>query len=146
MSAATEAMPKHPRPRRVGTLQSAARRLKVPDDAVCDPVARQRRLVADLCRMLDPQGHVRGANGHDHPAIPACADLSPRLAQTLDRLLAGDSEKEIAARLRRSPNTVHVYVKELYRRFEVNSRGELLARFVRAPGRGQREERIEDRG
>ena len=54
------------------------------------------------------------------------------MRQTLERLLAGDSEKEIAVRLRLSPHTVHVYVKSLYRRFGVCSRGELFARFVRS--------------
>jgi DNA-binding NarL/FixJ family response regulator len=68
---------------------------------------------------------------------PATTDslpnLSPRMQQTLERLLAGDSEKQIAHRLGVSRNTIHVYVKALYRGFEVNSRGELLARFVQAP-------------
>jgi DNA-binding CsgD family transcriptional regulator len=123
-------------------------------------VAHQRRLVADLCRMLDPQpgsgpgpnGHA-GSNGHAgangqpreggpngeastervrSPLPPAAAKLSPRLRQTLERLLAGDSEKEIAARFGRSRHTIHVYVKKLYERFNVSSRGELLARFVRS--------------
>lgn len=58
--------------------------------------------------------------------------LPPRLKQTLTCLLAGDSEKQAARRLGLSPHTVHVYVKSLYRRFGVNSRGELLAGFVAA--------------
>ncbi len=56
--------------------------------------------------------------------------LSPRLRQTLARLLAGDSEKQVARHLSLSKNTVHVYVKALYRQYNVNSRGELLAKFV----------------
>jgi DNA-binding CsgD family transcriptional regulator len=59
--------------------------------------------------------------------------LPPRQRQTLDRLLAGDSEKQIAARLQVSKHTVHIYVKSLYRRFGVCSRGELLAQFVAHP-------------
>ncbi len=55
-------------------------------------------------------------------------DLPPRLAQTLDELLAGSSEKEIATRLGLSPHTIHNYVKALHQRFGVSSRGELLAR------------------
>jgi DNA-binding NarL/FixJ family response regulator len=61
--------------------------------------------------------------------------LSPRLRQTLDRLLVGDSEKQVARHLALSKNTVHVYVKALYRQYKVNSRGELLAKFV-IPGSG----------
>ncbi len=55
-------------------------------------------------------------------------DLPPRLSQTLSLLLEGCSEKEIAGRLRLSKHTVHNYVKALHQRFEVSSRGELLAK------------------
>lgn len=60
-------------------------------------------------------------------------NLSPRMRQTLQRLLAGDSEKQIAHHLGLSRHTVHVYVKALYKGFCVSSRGELLSRFVHAP-------------
>jgi DNA-binding CsgD family transcriptional regulator len=63
--------------------------------------------------------------------------LPPRLQQVLDRLLAGDSAKQVAAHLRLSPHTVSDYIKELYRRFGVASRGELLAEFI-APPAGRR--------
>jgi DNA-binding CsgD family transcriptional regulator len=55
-------------------------------------------------------------------------DLPPRLSQTLNELLAGRSEKEVAARLDLSRHTIHNYVKALHQRFEVSSRGELLAK------------------
>src|SRR5205085_12269102 len=55
-------------------------------------------------------------------------DLPPRLSQTLAELLSGKSEKEIAARLELSRHTIHNYVKALHQRFEVASRGELLAK------------------
>ena len=54
--------------------------------------------------------------------------LPPRLSQTLDELLLGKSEKEIAMRLELSRHTIHNYVKALHQRFGVSSRGELLAR------------------
>lgn len=57
--------------------------------------------------------------------------LSPRLRQTLDCLLEGDSEKQAAIRLGLSRHTVHQYVKELYRHFDVGSRGELHVRCTR---------------
>lgn len=56
--------------------------------------------------------------------------LSPRERQTLELLLTGHAEKQIANQLSISRHTVHVYVKSLYKRFDVNSRGELLARWV----------------
>ena len=53
--------------------------------------------------------------------------LSPRLRQTLDCLVDGDSEKQVAARLSLSRSTVHQYITMLYRRFGVQSRPELMS-------------------
>lgn len=61
-------------------------------------------------------------------------DLPPRLRQVLVRLVRGLAEKQVAAELGISQSTVHDYVKALYRRFGVNSRGELLAGFI-GPGK-----------
>lgn len=69
---------------------------------------------------------------------PSEEPLSPHLDRTLRALLRGCSEKAAAAELGLSPHTVHEYVKALYRRFEVRSRSELLARFLgkaRAPAK-----------
>lgn len=57
--------------------------------------------------------------------------LPPRLTQTLNELLAGSSEKQIAGKLELSRHTIHNYVKALHQRFGVSSRGELLARCGR---------------
>jgi DNA-binding NarL/FixJ family response regulator len=77
-----------------------------------------------------------------HPDLPApdiepatknadrVASLAPRLRPVLHHLLAGDAEKQVAQKLGLSPHTVHAYTKALYRAFDVNSRGELLALFV----------------
>ena len=101
------------------------------------PVLRQRQLVANLCRLVGAQlGDPTGTRPRPGPAQPAVAyihdlGLSTRMRQTLQGLLAGEAEKQIANRLNLSRHTVHVYVKALYRHFGVSSRGELLARFVR---------------
>jgi DNA-binding CsgD family transcriptional regulator len=58
-------------------------------------------------------------------------DLSPRLRQTLQSLLGGNSEKQIAASLRISQATVHEYVGALYHHFGVSGRAELMAYFLR---------------
>ncbi len=50
--------------------------------------------------------------------------LTPRQQQTLRCLLSGDSEKQIANKLARSPHTVHTHVKSIYRNLGVSSRGE----------------------
>jgi DNA-binding NarL/FixJ family response regulator len=93
----------------------------------------ERVLLADFCRVWS-----RRQNGTEKPepdqspqsgeSIPK---LAPRLRQVLDLLLAGDAEKQIAGKLGLSPHTIHDYVKMVYRRFNVCSRGELLAKWVR---------------
>ena len=89
---------------------------------------RRRRLLAELCKVIG--AHVTGGNGRS-PSVADGFDLAPRLRQTLEFLVAGDSERQVALKLKISQHTVHVYVKQLYKRFGVSSRGELLARFVR---------------
>ena len=89
-----------------------------------DGTQARRKLLADWCRSLGDT---------IKPPTADTAGLSPRHVQTLQCLLAGDSEKEIANRLGVSRHTVHAYVKGLYRHFKVASRGELTARFVRRP-------------
>jgi DNA-binding NarL/FixJ family response regulator len=111
-----------------------------------DPKQAKRALLAEFCRLIGdrkladmdpPPSRERAGDVDVVRSVPAdeltgeIATLPPRQRQTLLALLEGDSEKQIAIRLSLSPNTVHVYVKSLYRRFNVASRGELLARWVR---------------
>jgi DNA-binding CsgD family transcriptional regulator len=46
-------------------------------------------------------------------------------------LLEGDGDKQIAARLGLTRHTMNQYVKTIFRHFGVQSRAELLARWVR---------------
>ena len=98
-----------------------------------DPLLRKRRLLADLCRLIgnEVNGGGNGANGANGSAAKT-QGLSRRLEQTLRSLLGGDSEKQVAAKLGLSQHTVHVYVKALYRKYGVSSRGELLAKWVKS--------------
>jgi DNA-binding CsgD family transcriptional regulator len=122
----------------LGALVHATRTSADPHRPV-DAVQHQRRMVAELCKMLGGTraDHTVPATAAPHapppppPPVVDTSDLAPRLRQTLERLLAGDSEKQVAHTLGLSPHTVHVYVKSLYRRFNVNSRGEFLALFIR---------------
>lgn len=57
--------------------------------------------------------------------------LSPRCCDTLDLLLRGGSEKQIAVQLALSRHTVHEYVTAIYRHFDVSSRAELMAYWIR---------------
>jgi DNA-binding CsgD family transcriptional regulator len=61
-----------------------------------------------------------------------CRDgLSKRLRETLSVLLEGLSEKQVAGKFDLSIKTVHEYVGMLYKHFQVSSRAELLAYFIR---------------
>jgi DNA-binding CsgD family transcriptional regulator len=99
---------------------------------------RQRMMLAEFCRTLhDPQSKVARAEKitpaapSPDPGGPPMPKMAPRLRQTLDLLLIGDGEKQIAAKLKLSPHTIHDYVKMVYRQFGVCSRAELLALWVR---------------
>jgi hypothetical protein len=63
-----------------------------------------------------------------HRAADPSAELPPRLVQTLDGILHGDSEKQIAFALGLSRHTIHNYIRALHRRFGVSSRAELIAK------------------
>jgi DNA-binding CsgD family transcriptional regulator len=65
------------------------------------------------------------------PGEPSPADLPPRVRQVLRCLLEGDGDKQIAARLGLTRHTVNQYAKAIFRHFGVESRAELLARWVR---------------
>jgi DNA-binding CsgD family transcriptional regulator len=60
--------------------------------------------------------------------------LNRRLRQTLEGLVRGLTEKQLASELGLSQHTLHGYVKTLYRRLGVSSRGELHAPFDRLIG------------
>lgn len=65
---------------------------------------------------------------HEAPRffVATPAPLPPRLRRVLEALSTGASEKQIAAQLGLSPHTVHQYVKDLFRRYRVHSRMELV--------------------
>jgi DNA-binding CsgD family transcriptional regulator len=91
------------------------------------PTGRTKRQLAYLHQLVDPligtelaTEHQRGIHG-----------LSPQLRATLEQLLAGDGEKQIATSLGLRHATVHEYVGKIYRHFGVRSRAELMAYFIR---------------
>jgi DNA-binding NarL/FixJ family response regulator len=121
------------RPVRVGDMKAILRVMKPLDGTIPDPILRRRRLVADLCRLVGMSVGAEITPRHsssDHP-FHAKDDLPPRLTQTLELLLIGASEKQVAHQLKLSPHTVHGYVKSLYRLYGVGTRGELLAKHLK---------------
>ncbi len=67
--------------------------------------------------------------GSDVPASSRVLELSPRQREVLLYLLGADTQRQIALKMGLSEHTVGDYVKQIYRRFEVNSRPELLTHF-----------------
>jgi DNA-binding CsgD family transcriptional regulator len=55
--------------------------------------------------------------------------LSPRQMETFKLLMQGLSEKEIASRLGVTRNTAHGYIKEIYRRLNVEGHLELMVKY-----------------
>jgi DNA-binding NarL/FixJ family response regulator len=88
----------------------------------CDP-AVLRAIVQDVLS--------RPADGGARAWPPEFADLSPRLRDTLEVVMTGASEKQIADRLGISHHTAHQYVQALFRSFNVTSRAQLMARVLR---------------
>jgi DNA-binding CsgD family transcriptional regulator len=92
-----------------------------------DFTPRQKAIIREGCALLAPL--VGGPLARF--AEPSPSALSPRARQVLRCLLEGDSDKQVARRLRVSGHTVNEYTKQIYRHFGVQSRAELLARWVR---------------
>ena len=72
---------------------------------------------------------------HEHAPSPAAkADglsrLTPREREVLIHLLGGDSKQQIAAKLGLSAHTIGDYLKAIYKRLGVTTRGELMAKFL----------------
>jgi DNA-binding CsgD family transcriptional regulator len=56
--------------------------------------------------------------------------LTPREREVVSLLVKGDSRKQVALKLKLSEHTIADYLKEIYRKFQVRSRAELLAQFI----------------
>lgn len=91
--------------------------------------ARDESLLRALAsQLLCPQRSHTSEPVPPEASLPSeRAPLPRRQREVLECLLSGCSVKEIAGTLGISPYTVNDYIKALYRRYEVCSRGELLA-------------------
>jgi hypothetical protein len=64
---------------------------------------------------------------------PAYLSLPHRLRLTLRSLLQGKTSKEVATEMGLSAQTVATYIKDLYARLNIESRGQLMSRFLNLP-------------
>lgn len=101
-------------------------RLLILQRALNDQQFERRQLRIVRAFAIELQNHFgRSLSRRDGFSVQ---DLSPRQRQVLLFLLDGDSIKQVALRIGTSRHTVQDYVKALYQRFDVHSRGELVAR------------------
>lgn len=89
--------------------------------------ARERTIVYETQAALAPL--VGGPLAQ--VADPSPAALPPQARRVLQCLLEGDSDKQIAARMKLSRYTVNQYMKMIFRHFHTRSRSELMARWIR---------------
>ena len=120
--------------RKTGRTQFTSREAAL-IDCVFASVPWLRTGVTDFGQQYPaPIGGPAHASRAAHPRRPApggsMEKLTSRQRQVLQLLLGGSSRKEIAAAIDRSEHTVHDHVKQLYRHFDVTSRGELGALFM----------------
>lgn len=87
---------------------------------------RERAIVQLVIEQVDWLHHY----GTEVEASKKVLRLTGRQRQVLLLLMGGDSQRQIALKMQLSEHTVGDYIKEIYRRFGVNSRGELFAHFI----------------
>jgi DNA-binding CsgD family transcriptional regulator len=83
-----------------------------------------------LIRLISHRLYLRYAHGYFDPTGDVVSTLSQRQRDTLNHLLDGLNEPEIAKKMCVSTHTVHTYIKTLYRHFDVTSRAQLLSPFI----------------
>jgi Bacterial regulatory proteins, luxR family len=90
---------------------------------------RQQRIArlfhVELLRRLWPIGDSTD---------PSYLSLPHRLRLTLRFLLAGKTAKETAESMGLSVQTINTYVKDLYAKLNIDSRGALMSKFLNHPG------------
>jgi DNA-binding CsgD family transcriptional regulator len=100
--------------------------------AICDATAA--RDAAALLVAISPVLARRALLAIGAERSTRCHWLSPKEQVVLELLTIGDSVREIADKMGRSPHTVHDHVKSLHRKLGASSRGELVARALGRPG------------
>jgi DNA-binding CsgD family transcriptional regulator len=87
---------------------------------------RERTIVDVLFQGIDWLHHACKGDSE----LIEFGSLTPRERQVLSLLLKGFALKDVAASLTLSRHTVADHLKEIYRKLGVNSRAELLAKFI----------------
>ena len=106
--------------------------------------AESFRVSSDPPMLIDNAKPEESSTKSYDPSSGNCVSptlaLTPACEKVLEQLLAGYSEKEIACKKKVSVHTVHKQVQAIYRQFNVNSRAELLAKFVNRASKENRDQ------
>jgi DNA-binding CsgD family transcriptional regulator len=92
-----------------------------------DFTARNKAVVQEAVAMVIPLLGGPLARFNE----PSPRDLARLARRVLKCFLEGDTDKQVAVRLRLTRHTVNGYAKVIFRHFGVNTRSELLARWVK---------------
>ncbi len=98
------------------------------------PMAQIKAAVLEVMNGGAPLSRLvaRRVLTHFKPRPSAQADLlTPRERQTLQGVVDGLTDKQIAQRLDLSPETIRTHVKNMYRKLQVGGRSELMSRAAR---------------
>ena len=98
------------------------------------PLAELKAAVLEVACGGAPMSRIvaRRVLAHFKPTPSTQAGLlSEREQQVLEGMVDGLADKQVAARLGLSPETVRTHVKNIYRKLQVSSRSELLSRYAR---------------
>ena len=92
-----------------------------------DYLAREIAIVREANSLVAPLVGGPLARFED----PSPMALAKQKRRVLACLLEGDSDKQIAAKMKLSRHTINHYTKSIYKYFVVNGRSELMARWIR---------------
>jgi DNA-binding NarL/FixJ family response regulator len=98
------------------------------------PLTELKAAVLEVARGGAPMSRAvaRQVLAHFKPQPTTQAGLlSEREQQVLEGMVDGLADKQVAARLGLSPDTVRTHVKNIYRKLQVSSRAELLSRHAK---------------
>lgn len=98
--------------------------------AAINLISTASRILCDNVFPGDSKNQLNAEADPDPSIDNAVVTLSKTERRVFDLLLLRLTEREIAQRMRRSPHTVHVHVKSIYRKLNINSRKQLLTRYA----------------
>ena len=96
-----------------------------------EPFTDRDRRIAHIVTSEVPWLHYAELPGEASRQVPA---LTPRQRTVFGLLIEGKPRRTIATSLGISPHTVNDHVKAIYRHFDVNSRSQLMHRFMSGDG------------